>query len=161
MNQQGNMVPPDDVEAGGAYVDTPGGSSSRSGWWRGLGERMLSWRRPAKNESLWRAYALTAGERLQERLQEDDPLVDQVHAFLHGRLLKLDEQNASFSVSVRIWPDADGYVRRSIFSPLGSQQAERQLRRIVMARPLPAPPPGMPSPIELMITLELMRQGAR
>ncbi|WP_312450619.1 MULTISPECIES: hypothetical protein [Pseudomonadaceae] len=150
-----------EVEIAGAYVESSDGPNGRSGWWRGLRERLLPLQRPAKNESLWRDYAWVVGEQLQERLREDDETVDQLHAFLHAQLLDLDEKKSFISVSMRIWIGVDGYVRRAVFEPLGSRRADAQLRRIVMGRPLPASPPDMPSPIELMITLTPKCQGAR
>ncbi|WP_285531496.1 MULTISPECIES: hypothetical protein [Pseudomonadaceae] len=150
-----------EVEADGTHAEIPGEPGRKSGWWRGFRERLLPSQRPAKNASLWRTYALAVGERLQERLQEDDETVDRLHAFLHARLLEPGGNEASLSIPMRIWPDTNGYVRRAVFDPLGSRRADCQLRRIVMGRPLPAPPPEMPSPIELMITLALKHQGAR
>ena len=104
----------------------------------------------------WLRYAERVSNQFQSWL--DDPLSESVvrlHAWLQERLLREGQAIPPAPLVVRVWIEADGRVERLEFDSLGNAQADADLRSLLTAEPLSAPPPAdMPQPLTLQLDLE-------
>ncbi|WP_241093474.1 TonB C-terminal domain-containing protein [Xanthomonas sp.] len=107
---------------------------------------------PAPVPTHWVSYAALASGELQHRLSsEGGELVTRLHAWLEQP--QVAAAHAEPWV-VRIWISAQGGIERAEFQTLGSPQADADLRALLAAKPLSAPPPAdMRQPLVLGLSL--------
>lgn len=101
----------------------------------------------------WLSYAQSVSLAFQDRL--GDPTSDSVqrlHAWMQARLLQSEQ--AAPALVVRLWVTPQGGIERLEFDSLGQAQADADLRQLLVADPLPEPPPrDMRQPLVLQLTL--------
>lgn len=107
---------------------------------------------PAPAPTHWLSYAALASGELQHRLSNGGgELVTRLHAWLEQP--QVAAAHAEPWV-VRIWISAQGSIERAEFQTLGSPQADADLRALLAAQPLSAPPPAdMRQPLVLGLAL--------
>lgn len=108
----------------------------------------------------WRIYADVAGDQLAARLGDPaDAAAVRLHAWLsenfreHVQDHALEPGRRVPSFVVQVWVAPSGQVRRVEAATLGHVQADADLRAVLTARPLPAPPPHMRLPMVLELAL--------
>lgn len=99
----------------------------------------------------WVDYAHAAGGALQSRLSDG---AGELVTRLHERLSRQAQAGAARTVLVQLWISGHGNVERSQFDSFGDVQADADLRALLAARPLPAPPADMRQPLVLRLTLQ-------
>jgi hypothetical protein len=103
----------------------------------------------------WNRFAGLVQSRFQEALAGDDPAVGRLHAYLDARMTDADAPLDR--LVVRAWIGRDGRVERVAFPALSDQQADQDLRTILMRGNIgAAPPQDMLQPISLGLSLELV-----
>lgn len=100
----------------------------------------------------WARYAALASGELQHRLSDaGGELVTRLHAWLEQPQVAAAQAEPWV---VRIWISAQGGIERAEFQTLGSPQADADLRALLAAKPLSAPPPAdMRQPLVLGLSL--------
>lgn len=103
----------------------------------------------------WISYAQLVSNQFQAWLA--DPANDAVvrlHERMQQRVLESNGSPAA-PVVVRVWVTNQGQVERLAFDTLGDDQADQDLRAVLMAQPLSEPPPpDMRQPMVLRLKLD-------
>ncbi|WP_129587675.1 YbaB/EbfC family DNA-binding protein [Herbaspirillum robiniae] len=103
----------------------------------------------------WISYAEMVGNQFAEWLSDpQDENVVQLHTWLQDRVLK-DGQPPLQPMVARVWVGPRGLVERLDVPTVGDAGADAKVRKLLMSRPLPEPPPpDMRQPIMLQLSLD-------
>lgn len=108
----------------------------------------------------WVAYAQGVGQQFQTALEGESPEAQRFHAFLELRAASDSEAGgAPPMLSVKVWLDASGHIVRVAFAPLGNQQADDDLRTLLLAQSAGVPPRGMRQPLVVRLHLSDTTEG--
>lgn len=102
----------------------------------------------------WVTYAQLVGSQFQAWLADtaQEP-AQRLHTQLQARAQAGDPPAP---IVMRVWIGRDGRVERAEFSSLGDLQTDTDLRGVLMAQPLPEPPPrDMKQPLILQLDLQM------
>jgi hypothetical protein len=103
----------------------------------------------------WISYAQLVGEQFQSSLETEGAAADQLHTYLEQRIVHPQGDAPPAAIVVRAWLGADGSVTRLAFDSLGDAQADANLRTLLSAHPITAPPPAdMRQPLRVRLRLE-------
>ncbi|WP_460900941.1 YbaB/EbfC family DNA-binding protein [Paraburkholderia jirisanensis] len=103
----------------------------------------------------WISYAQLVGEQFQSSLETQGAAADQLHTYLEQRIVHPPGDAPPAAIVVRAWLGADGAVTRLAFDSLGDAQADANLRALLSAHPITAPPPAdMRQPLRVRLRLE-------
>jgi hypothetical protein len=90
----------------------------------------------------WVAYATRVSMRFHAALDGDSDAAQRFHAYLEQQAVHdADDVEAPPALSVRTWLDARGQITRVEFNGLDSDAAEADLRALLLAQSIDAPPP--------------------
>lgn len=105
----------------------------------------------------WVHYAQQAGTQFQAGLgHASDPTALRLQAWARERVAWQPVP----PLLMRVWLSRGGRVERLEFGSLGHAQADADLRAVLMAQALPAPPPDLRQPLVLELTLDRPPQPA-
>ncbi|CAB3643411.1 hypothetical protein LMG24238_00493 [Paraburkholderia sediminicola] len=108
----------------------------------------------AQAPQAWVAYAQGVGQQFQTALEGASAEAQRFHAFLELRAASDSEAgSAPPMLSVKVWLDASGHIVRVAFAPLGDQQADDDLRTLLLAQSAGVPPRGMRQPLVVRLHL--------
>lgn len=108
---------------------------------------------PSAAPAEWVRYAEAATATVTEWLQADDETAVRFRAYLDGT--RPTPGQATPPLLLKIWIAHDGTISRVEFPPFAHAQANADLRGLIVARNLAAPPPkGMRQPLLLAIQLK-------
>jgi hypothetical protein len=78
-----------------------------------------------------------------------------LHSYLEQRIVHPQDDAPPAAIVVRAWLGVDGSVTRLAFDSLGDAQADANLRTLLSAHPITAPPPAdMRQPLRVRLRLE-------
>lgn len=104
----------------------------------------------------WVAYAQRVSQRFQSALDGSGEAAQRFHAFYEAKAS--DASALPPMMSVKTWLDARGQITRVEFTPRGSDEAEADLRALLVGQRLGAPPPrGMKQPVVVRLSLAAQR----
>jgi hypothetical protein len=113
---------------------------------------------PAPVPQHWISYAQLVSNQFQAWLS--DPANDTVvrlHTWMQDRLLKEGQPVPPPPLIARVWIAADGTVQRLDFASLGNDQADADLRALLVGQTLSEPPPiDMRQPMVLQLDLSFV-----
>ena len=115
----------------------------------------------AQAPQAWIAYAHQVSEQFQSALEGESPEAQRFHAFFEKRAASgSDGQVADMPpvLSIKAWFDPSGHVVRVVFTPLGDEQADADLRTLLLEQAAGIPPRGMRQP--LVVRLHLSDTGS-
>ncbi|KAF1044746.1 MAG: hypothetical protein GAK35_01639 [Herbaspirillum frisingense] len=110
----------------------------------------------------WISYAEMVGNQFAEWLSDpQDDSVVQLHSWLQDRVLK-DGQPPLPPLVARVWISPRGMVERLDVPSVGNAEADARLKKLLMSRPLPEPPPSdMRQPVALQLSLDFPELPAK
>ncbi|MFL9864925.1 hypothetical protein PQR67_12180 [Paraburkholderia fungorum] len=108
----------------------------------------------AQAPQAWVAYAHQVSQQFQHALEGESPEAQRFHAFFEQRAAS-DGHVADMPpvLSVKAWFDAGGHVVRVVFTPLGNEQADADLRTLLLEQSAGIPPRGMRQPLVVCLHL--------
>ena len=96
----------------------------------------------------WVVYAQRVSQQLQSELEGQSPEAQRFHAFFDQRAASAGEvAQVPAILSVKVWLDAAGGIVRAEFPSLGDEQANADLRNVLLKQNAGAPPRGMRQPV--------------
>jgi hypothetical protein len=114
----------------------------------------------AQAPQAWIAYAHQVSQQFQNALEGESPEAQRFHAFFEQRAAS-DGHVADMPavLSVKAWFDAGGHVVRVVFAPLGNEQADADLRTLLLEQSAGIPPRGMRQPLVVRLHLSATAAG--
>ncbi len=110
----------------------------------------------------WMRYAQLASTQFQTSLEADNDASAQLHQYLEDRVVNATADAPPPAIVVRAWIGERGAVSRIQFESLGDERADAALRDLLMAHPLPEPPPpDMLQPLRVRLRLVANPEAAR
>ncbi|MNI54370.1 hypothetical protein D3C73_1092620 [compost metagenome] len=104
---------------------------------------------PQAAPEAWVVYAETATAAVTAWLEED--VASSVR--LHLDQMRLEPDQPSLPLELKLWIDDEGRVSRIGFTPFDQPQVDEDIRTVIMGRRLAPPPHGMLQPLRLEIQL--------
>ncbi|MFL9888505.1 hypothetical protein PQR66_36150 [Paraburkholderia agricolaris] len=111
----------------------------------------------AQAPQAWVAYAHQVSQQFQSALEGESPEAQRFHAFFEQRAASAGSDGHVADIppvlSIKAWFDASGHVVRVVFAPLGNQQANADLRTLLLEQSTGIPPRGMRQPLVVRLHL--------
>lgn len=101
----------------------------------------------------WVAYAETVNRKVTEWLRSEDEPAVRLRAYIDG--LRPAADQSSLPITLRLWIDAKGVVTRVEFAPFAHEEANTDLRGLLVGRAVGVSPPrSMLLPLRLTVQLD-------
>ncbi len=108
---------------------------------------------PSAAPAEWVRYAEGATATITEWLQAEDETATRLRGYLDRTRPSADQATAP--LQIKIWVDAEGAVSRIDFPPFAHEEANADLRAVIVGRRLAGPPPqGMLLPMRIAVQLD-------
>ena len=106
---------------------------------------------PSEAPAAWVAYAEAVTTTLSDWLGEDGEAATRLRAYLQAA--RPAEDQPTPPLLLKVWIDRQGVVERLEFAPFAHEEANADLRTVVVGRRLAAPPPEMLLPLRIAIEI--------
>jgi hypothetical protein len=101
----------------------------------------------------WVRYAESATASITTWLESDSEAAQRLRAYLDSTRPAGDQPTPP--LQIKVWVDAGGTVSRIDFTPFAHEEANGDLRGLIVGRQLPGPPPpDMLQPIRIAVQLD-------